>query len=178
MSKIKLYIATSLDGFIAKLDNSLDWLTEFDNPEGIDHGYKQLLEEIDTIIMGRKTYQELLNFDIKWPYSAYKTYIVSSDKNYQTKTKNTQILTSISYDSLNKIKNMSKKSIWLVGGGELIASFLELDLIDTFIISIVLKMLGKGIKLFPRDSGEKTLKLDKCQSFATGITNLHYTKIG
>lgn len=64
MKKIKVYIAASLDGYIARPDGDLDWLSNYPNPSGADHGYKDLLASIDTIIMGGKTYRELLAMDV------------------------------------------------------------------------------------------------------------------
>jgi dihydrofolate reductase len=73
-----LYIATSIDGFIARPDGNLDWLTSTPMPESGDYGYTALLESTDTIIMGRKTYDELIGFGGEWPYSGFNTYVVSN----------------------------------------------------------------------------------------------------
>ena len=80
MSKVIVYIASSIDGFIARPDGSLDWLDAIPNPDKIDHGYLDLLEKTSCIIMGRKTYSALLGFGIEWPYSGKKTFIASDDQ--------------------------------------------------------------------------------------------------
>lgn len=68
-SKIKLYVASSLDGFIARKNGELDWLMEHPNPNQLDYGYAEFLNGIDTVLMGRKTYEEILAFDVEWPYA-------------------------------------------------------------------------------------------------------------
>lgn len=83
MSKIILYIATSLDGYIAKEDGNVDWLSSFDE----DYGYKEFISTVDTIIIGRKTYQQVLTFG-EWPYQGLKTFVfthqeLKHDKNVE-----------------------------------------------------------------------------------------------
>lgn len=68
MKKIILYIAASIDGYIADTSGTIEWLTGFPNPEKTDYGYKDLLASVDMVIMGGKTYRELLNMDVIWPY--------------------------------------------------------------------------------------------------------------
>jgi dihydrofolate reductase len=151
MTKIQLYIATTLDGFIAREDGSLDWL-EFPNPNDIDHGYNDFIKGIDTVIMGRKTYDEVLGFGVEWPYSNCKSYIVSRDNNYKVKTINTELVHNINNDIIKKLKAKSNKNIWLVGGGSLITQFLNESAIDEMILSIIPTILGKGINLFPNST--------------------------
>ncbi len=76
MKKIILYIAASLDQRIAEPDGSLEWLTGFPNPEKTDYGYKELLSSVDTVIMGGRTYREIMNMDVIWPYPKQMTYVV------------------------------------------------------------------------------------------------------
>ena len=82
MKKIKLYIAVSIDGFIAKENHSLDWLNELPKIEGLAYGYNDFYNDIDVVIMGRRTYKEILGFDVDWPYENCKSFIVTSKKNY------------------------------------------------------------------------------------------------
>ncbi|MCE5179305.1 MAG: hypothetical protein LLF81_09190 [Porphyromonadaceae bacterium] len=77
MKKIKIYIAVSLDGYIARPDGNLDWLNQFPMPTGTEYGYKDLMDSIDIIIMGGKTYREILNMDFEWPYKEKMTYVIS-----------------------------------------------------------------------------------------------------
>jgi len=100
MPKTILYIAQSLDGYIARPDGSLDWLTSFPPPKTGDYGYESLLEQTELIVMGRKTYEELLGFGIDWPYTDFKTLVVSSNSSFKISTENTALVS----DNMKKKK--------------------------------------------------------------------------
>ena len=176
MAKIKLFIAATIDGYIAREDGSLDWLTEFPNPDQLDYGYSSLLEEVDVLVMGRKTYEEVLGFGIAWPYSNMKSFVVTSQQNYRVKTDNTFVLDELNERSIEQLKSSGKKHTWLVGGGKLISEFINLHAIDEIILSIIPILLGKGIRLFPGETREMAFDLVKTESFETGIVNLTYYK--
>lgn len=176
MPKIQLFIAATIDGFIARENDSLDWLLEFPNPNKIDHGYNEFISEVDLIIMGRKTYEVLLTLEKNWPYSNCKTYIATSDLNYSLKFENTFLLNEINKAVIDSLKSESKKNIWLVGGGDLITQFLNLDSVDEMIISIIPLILGKGIRLFPDFPKETKFEFIRSETFETGIINLVYKK--
>jgi dihydrofolate reductase len=177
MSIIKLYIATTIDGYIAKPDGNLDWLTSLPEPESGDYGYQDLLNSIESIIMGRITYEEVLGFGIEWPYNDFKTYIVTNDSKYMVKTPETFVLNADFKDSVTDMKSKAEKDIWLVGGGKLISAFLENNLIDQMILTIVPKILGEGIRLFPGRTKESDWTLTEVKPFNTGLVNLTYEKI-
>ncbi|HCT29279.1 MAG TPA: dihydrofolate reductase [Bacteroidales bacterium] len=176
MSKIQLFIAATLDGFIARDNGSLDWLLEMENPNQIDHGYNDFISNVDIIIMGRKTYDVLLGFGIEWPYSHCKTYITTNKVDYEIKTENTFILKEITKQKIEILKSESKMNIWLVGGGNLITQFINIGAIDEITLSVIPIILGKGIKLFANDPLETKLKLIKSEAFETGVVNLVYQK--
>ena len=77
--KLKLYIAASLDGYIARPDGSLDWLEGLPNPKKIDYGYQKFYQSIDMVILGRVTYEEILGFGVDWPYGGCKAWVVSQN---------------------------------------------------------------------------------------------------
>lgn len=176
MSKIQLFIAQSLDGYIARKDNSLDWLYALENPNNLDHGYYAFLEGIDTVILGRKTYEEILSFGVEWPYSECKSYVVTTDKNYLTKTENTFVLNGITDEVIAQLKAESHKNIWIVGGSIIIQKFLELSQIDEMILTIIPILIGDGIKLFPEGTKESWYSLVQSEAFATGAINLTYKR--
>ena len=176
MKKIQVYIAVTLDGFIARENGSLDWLLTFPNPNQIDHGYGVFLENIDTLIMGRKTYDEVLGFGIDWPYRNQKTYVVTKNQDYTVKTDNTHTLHELKKETIDQLRSECDKNFWLVGGGDLITQFLNLDAIDEMILCMIPIVLGKGIRLFPDEPGETKFKFLKAESFETGIVNLTYSR--
>ncbi|WP_422360993.1 dihydrofolate reductase family protein [Reichenbachiella sp.] len=176
MKKCKLYIASSIDGYIAREDGSLDWLDAVPNPDKLDYGYYAFYESVDTLIMGRKTYEEVLGFGVDWPYPDAKTYIVSS-REVEIKTKNTYLINNPLEDKVKEWKRENGKDIWVVGGGVLISSMLDLGLIDEMLLTITPVILGSGIPLFPNNPKETKLELVKTEAFDTGFVNLTYKRV-
>ena len=174
--RVKLFIAVTLDGFIAREDGSLDWLFELPNPDQTDHGFTKFIADMDTIVMGRKTYEEILGFGVEWPHPECKTYVVTSNPDYLVKTENTFLMNSISTEELSLLRHGSRKNIWLAGGGEVIKHFLNLGEVDEMILNIIPVVLGKGIRLFMEGVAETRYDFEKAESFSTGVTNLHYIK--
>lgn len=175
MPKTVLYIATSLDGFIAKPDGNLDWLTSFPPPPNGDYGYASLLHRIGTILMGRKTYEELLGFGIEWPYAGYETFVVTSNTELNINSPDTFLLPSSLSTLVNELKTTRTKDIWIVGGGQLIASLLQENLIDEMILSVIPKIIGEGIPLFPGNHPASDWELRESEVFSTGLVNLKYS---
>lgn len=176
MSAIKLYIATSIDGFIARENGELDWLNALPNPNQIDHGYAAFYQTIDTVIMGRATYEEILGFGVDWPYPDCQSYVLTSAQNYQPKTERTATLHQLNPERIDKIKSTSKRNIWVVGGGKVISGMMNDGLIDEMILSIIPIVLGRGIRLFPNHPKETLFTLRHSESFETGVVNLTYSK--
>lgn len=174
MAKTILYIAASLDGYIARPDGDLSWLTSFPNPENEDFGYNDLLDEIEAIIMGRVTYESLINMEIEWPYSGYKTYVVSNNKSQQITTANTYLINNDLNNFITEIRNNSNKDIWIVGGGKLICRLMNYDQIDRIILTIVPMILGSGIPLFSDEMKESKWKLIDIASYCNGFVKITY----
>jgi dihydrofolate reductase len=174
LSLIKLYIATSIDGFIARKDGSLDWLEDFPNPDKLDYGYLDFLENIDTIVMGRNTYEAILSFGMDWPYADSKSYVISSKEDFKIETENTYLINTLTKELINQIRTESKKNIWIVGGGKLISSFLNHRAIDELILTIIPTILGDGIPLFPNKPLETQFTLKETQTYKTGVVSLNY----
>ncbi|UYZ21988.1 dihydrofolate reductase family protein [Mesobacillus jeotgali] len=144
-SNVILYIALSLDGFIARPDGAVDWL---DGVEGEgDNGYGEFYSQVGTVIMGRKTYEEVLKLTDEFPYAGKTCYVLSR----QTQKSNSHVtFTDEELESLvSRLKKDSDGSIWLVGGGQLVKQFLEKRLIDELELYIIPKLIGEGIPLFP-----------------------------
>ena len=173
MKQVKLYIACSLDGYIARKNGSIDWLDAIENPNQDDYGYNDFLSRIDTIVMGRKTYEEILGFGVEWPYNDFQTYVVSS-KDLKISTDNTTLISDFETEIEEMKKKTVEKDIWIVGGGKLISSALNLELIDMMTLSIIPIILGEGIPLFPDSPLETSFNLIDTVQFDSGIVNLSY----
>lgn len=147
MNKIILYIATSLDGFIADTNGGVDWLPHpKDDSELEAVGYQSLISRIDTILMGSRSYKQILGFG-EWGWPDKQTYVFASK---QLETDKPYI--SITHDSplefvLSLKDRKSDKDIWLLGGSQLAQSFAQEGLIDEVILTIVPQALGEGIPL-------------------------------
>ncbi|HAS40051.1 MAG TPA: dihydrofolate reductase [Microscillaceae bacterium] len=177
MKKVKLYIAASLDGFIARKDHSLDWLDALPNPEKTDYGYYAFYESIDTVLMGRSTYEVILGFDVDWPYPDAQTIIFSRSSEVNITTPNTRLVNEDIKTYVTKLRQEKGKDIWLAGGGQLVTSFLNEGLIDEMIVSITPVILGEGVPLFAQTPKETKLKLTDAQHFGSGMVNVTYTVI-
>lgn len=162
MRKLILYIATSLDGYIAKEDDSLNWLFKVEG-EG-DNGYSDFYETVDTIIMGRKTYEQILVLENgNFPYQNKKCYVFS-----QTISENNDNVTFLSRDLIpfvNELKEQEGNNIWIVGGGQLLHSFLKEKLVDELRVTIAPAVIGKGIPLFKEDDYEMELFLKEIKRY-------------
>ncbi len=167
MPRVKLFIACSFDGFIARNDGSVDWLFT-DN----DYGYTEFYNSIDALIMGRKTYEQVLSFG-EWPYKGKRSYVFTSQK-FETELRNVEFVSGDPSGVLRDIFHENAHDIWLVGGAELISAFLSKGLIDEYIVSIHPILLGQGIPLFSAPGPEESLRLIGCKSYPDGLVQLHY----
>ena len=165
MRKFILFIASSLDGYIARDNGDIDWL-----PENTASGYDEFYKTIDTVIMGKKTYNQVLTFGA-YPYKDKKSYVFTRN-NDQTRDDNTEFVSDV--DKLVKdIISNSGKNIWLVGGAEIISSFVNHGFVDKIILSIIPVVLGKGIPLFKNMQKETKLELIKTTSY-DNLVELQY----
>lgn len=147
MSKRKtiLYIAASLDGYIAKPDGSMDWLHNVEG-DGGDNGYGAFYASIGTIVMGRSTYEEVLTLTDEFPYVGKPTYVLSRTR--QPPAPHVQFTDEDVATLIPKLQQISEGDVWIVGGGKLVQTILEKRLLDEMEIAIIPKILGNGIPLF------------------------------
>jgi dihydrofolate reductase len=149
-----VYIATSIDGYIAREDGSIDWLMDLPNPDNSDYGFSVFLENIDAIVMGRKTFETVLGFD-EWPYPRSKPIFVLS--NSLNKLPDLPAKVEIVKGDLKKIIEMLKERgihKLYIDGGKTIQGFLKEDLIDEMTITRIPILLGSGIALFDKNNLE------------------------
>ena len=165
MGKIILYIAASLDGCIARETGDVDWL-----PTDTDSGYDEFYKSIDTVIMGKKTYEQILTFG-EYPYKEKKSFVFSRD-NSKTKDENVEFTSDVE-EFARKLTLSSKENVWLVGGSELLSVFLRHKLVTEIILSVIPIVLGNGIPLFQNINQEIKLKLMKTTKYG-GLVELHY----
>ena len=166
MRKVVLFIASSLDGYIARPNGDIDWLFTDQN-----YGYSAFLDTIDTLLMGRKTYEQVLTFG-EYPYPEKKSYVLTKKLGFQTEH---DVTAAADVESLVKeVRSVEGKNIWLVGGSVLIRDCLEKHLINEIIISIIPIVLGDGIPLFANPTTATDLHLTGWQTYSSGLVQLSY----
>lgn len=171
MSEVILYIAASLDGYIAREDGGIDWLSRVERPD-TDYGYAQFYQSIDVAVMGRKTYELALSFG-EWPYPG-KPSVVFTHRNL-TSERGDVMFTAASPDAvLAELAARGLKRVWLVGGAELVAAFQQARLIDEYIVSVIPVILGDGIPLFLSTGVEQGLELVESQQYPSGLVQMTY----
>ena len=144
----KVFIATSLDGFIAGTKGEIDWLDLIPNTEGTDMGYFDFYKNIDALLMGRKTFETVIGFDVDWPYDKPVFVLSNSMKSIPESHQGKAFLVNGKLRELVADLNDQGYRHLYIDGGKTIQSFLEQDLIDEMIITTIPILLGEGIPLF------------------------------
>jgi len=152
MSNI-VYIATSIDGYIARKDGSIDWLMDLPNPDKSDYGFSVFLERMDGIIMGRKSFETVLGFN-EWPYP--KPVFVLSNSLHELPSRLSAKVEIVSGELKRIIELLQDKGMnnLYIDGGKTIQGFLKEDLIDEMTITRIPILLGSGIPLFDKNNLE------------------------
>ena len=173
---IIIYIATSLDGFIAREDGNIDWLMEIPNPDNSDYGFSSFIDGIDGIIMGRNTFETVVSFN-QWPYT--KPVFILSNKLNKVPDAYKEKATIVKGDIGDIVESLKKDGIEriYVDGGKTIQSFLKRNLIDELIITRVPILLGSGIPLFVEMDFETKLKLVDSEILGDNLVKSTYTRI-
>lgn len=172
LSKVILYIACSLDGFIADDEGKVDWLPQPKSEH--DFGYGKFLKDIGITLFGSKTYEQVLSFG-DWPYGNLDNYVFSQRE--IKRIPGVKIINEDAASFVEDLKDTEFNNIWLVGGSQLIKSLLNADLIDEFIITECPILLGSGIPLFQNLVQKKQLRLIHSKSFEEGVVQNHYQLI-
>ena len=170
MRQVLLYIAASLDGKIARNDDSLDWLPPGENAT-TDYGYKEMLDSVDVLLMGRTTYEICLTLG-EWHYKGKTTYVFSRKAGPEM-IPETELINEDPVAFVQRLKEQPGKNIWLVGGGEIIRLLHDAGLIDKYMIATIPVMLGQGIELFPNINREQKLVVTYNQNYEELIMT-HY----
>ncbi len=175
MRKLSLFIATSVDGYIAKPNDDLSFLKLVEK-EGEDYGYAEFTDTIDTIIIGRKTYDYVLKEFGSSHYDNGKRNVFVITRTEKPSVGKTTFYTGNLTELVQRLKSGSGKNIYCDGGAEIVNELLKSDLLDEFIISIVPILVGSGTRLFQEGRPEQQLELVDSKSFDTGLTQLHYIR--
>ena len=170
--KIIVNIATSADGYVARTDGNLDWLTGRRTPKGL-YGLPKFSRSIDAKILGRNTFD--LSLKMGASFSADNVHYVFSRQPPPTSVPpGVQFITESIRAFAERIRKQAGKNLWMMGGGEIIGSFLDEGAIDEFIITVVPTFIGEGIALIAPKHREVPLRLRSTQRFPDGVVQLQY----
>ena len=172
--KTIVYIGTSLDGFIARKDGDIDWLTRFANEEAI-YAYKEFMSRIDAIVIGRGTFEKVLTFP-SWPYEK-KVFVLSTTLKQvpDILKEKVTVLSMNPKELLGFLSGRGFSGIY-VDGGKVIQSFLKEDLIDELIISKTPVLIGSGIPLFDYLITDLPFKHIQTQVSSNGLVRSYYER--
>jgi len=176
IKKNSVFIATSLDGYIADKSGGIDWLHLIPNPNNEDMGYVEFIKDIDALVMGRTTFETICGFDVDWPYEQ-PVFVLSNSlkeipkshtgKAFLTKGTLTEILEQIHTKGYYRL---------YIDGGTTIQGFLKEDLIDELIITSIPILLGGGSPLFSELPKEMEFEFVKSKVFLKELTQSHFKR--
>jgi dihydrofolate reductase len=164
--KVVLFIACSLDGYIAGRDDDIGWL--FDDE---DYHYSKFLASIDTVLMGRRTYDLMLQMG-PFPYAGKECFVFT--RTLMGGDENVEFVNQPVNEFIDLLRKREGRDIWLVGGSELISHFMLAGIVDEFVISVHPRIIGDGIPLFKSGIPSYALRLVSTESFPSGLVQLHY----
>jgi dihydrofolate reductase len=174
LRKIKLYIAISLNGKIAKADGSVDWLESIPNPDKSDYGYYDFYKSIDTTIQGYNTYKQIVDWDIDFPYADKKNYVLTRKQDLAN-NKDVDFINENPISFIKNLKRESGKDIWLIGGGQINTMLLNEWLIDEIHLHVMPIIITDGISLFEHIPKETKLDLIASKNYPSGVVELKYS---
>lgn len=173
MGKVILYIAVSLDGYIATEDGGVGWLDGFNVPDE-DYNYGAFMANVGAVIMGGKTYRQVLGFGV-WSYKGVTSYIVTSQPLADHPHDDVRKVEGDFTGLVQKINADTDKDIFFVGGAQLIKAFVEQDLIDEYQIALMPVILGRGIPLFLELDRVQKVTLTATKTYPSGVVAVTYS---
>jgi dihydrofolate reductase len=171
--RVIVNIATSADGYIARPDGDLEWLTSRPAPKGF-YGMNTFMKAIDTVLLGRKTYEASLRLGAAFDSKKSRTIVFSRHAPPADAPSGVEFASDAIGSFVQRLREQPGKDLWLMGGGDLIASFLDEQAIDEFVVSIAPVFIGDGIPLIARRHRHVPLELLSTERFEDGVVQLHY----
>lgn len=168
---IRLYIAQSLDGYIARADGAIDWLRPFDD---VDYGYSTFIRDIGTVVIGRKSYEVARSFG-DWPYKTMRSLVITSNPLDDAPPNVTRVGADITRLT-TALRAAGAKDTWIMGGAMTINAFLAAGAVDRIDLFTIPVLLGDGIRLFDGGRPETPLKFLSSQVYDKGLARLSYTR--
>ena len=171
MALRQLYIAQSLDGYIADEAGGVEWLES--RGQGGDFGYDAFLRQVGAIAMGAATYEQIVGWDIDWPYPGKPTWVSTHRELAKPEGADVRFTDRPAADVVAEIERETDGNIWLVGGADLARQWVDERVLDELILFVVPLLLGGGVRLFG-DTRETDLELTEVRSYPNGFVELRY----
>jgi dihydrofolate reductase len=173
MARIRGYIASSLDGFIADGNEELDWLTSYDNVDLGPFGIAPLMEAVGTIVMGRATFAWVQSHTTEWPYPEHASIVVTSHPLADPPPRVTAWHDGVELLIVH-LRALTGKDVWMIGGGRLQSAFLALGALDDLEVFVVPEIIGSGYRLWPDADLRLTAELTDVRAFGRGMVRMAY----
>lgn len=170
MARVRFYVATSLDGFIADQDGSVDWLAPYDARL---YGYDTFLSQVGALVMGRRTFELISAFGEEWPYKGKPVFVLTSHPLGRVPHGVSPIASGI-WEALEQARRSTSKDIWIVGGAVTMQTALEERAVDQVELFLVPVLLGRGLTLLNDLRRHATLTFDGIEAFPDGVVKLRY----
>jgi dihydrofolate reductase len=175
MAKISYSFAVSLDGFIARNNGDVDWLTPYFGPMDSPYEHENYYKSVTAVIMGRKTYEKALSFGA-YPYKGKPGLVVTRNSDYKITEPGVEPITNHLSSQISNLKKSTEGTIWLVGGGELATHFLENSLLDELVLSVIPVTIGTGIRWIGTTDLQNAWALVGHYTSDKGIVQLVYSR--
>ncbi|MFT4579752.1 MAG: dihydrofolate reductase [Nitrospinales bacterium] len=175
MSKTSYYVAVSLDGFLAREDGVVDWLSNYTKPLETPYDYEPFYQTVSAVVMGRKTYDTVLGFG-KYPYQGKPGLVLSKDADFQVNESGVESVSKNWKEKVVALKSSANDRVWLVGGGETANLFVRENLLDEIIITIIPETIGVGIKWLGSTPLSEGWLLSEHYISKNGVIQLVYSK--
>ena len=172
-----VYIATTVDGFIARPDGGLDWLDH--DAGGEDYGWQAFREGLDSLVLGRNTYEQVLSFGVPWPYKGLSTVVWSrtlttADLPVALRDQGVEVSALPPAELLGQLGDRGLRRVW-IDGGRTVQAFLAAGLVDLLTVTRIPILIGAGVPLFGPMPGDAQLGHVQTASFASGVVQSAYS---
>lgn len=169
--RCSVYIATSVDGFVAGPNDELDWLASVERPNE-DYGYKAFMDTIDVLVMGRRTYEVVLGFP-EWRYDGTRVRVLSNTLRASDMRHGAELFAGSPTELVADLRAQGMKRAY-IDGAAVIRSFLEAKLVNDLTLSVIPVILGRGIRLFGDALRQQDLVLEESRAFPSGLVQSRY----
>ncbi len=175
MAKTSYYVAVSLDGFLAREDGVLDWLSNYTKPLETPYDYEPFYQTVSAVVMGRKTYDTVLGFG-EYPYQGKPGLVLSKNTDFQVNESGIESVSSNWKEKVAALKSSVENRIWLVGGREVANLFVRENLLDEIILTIIPETIGTGIQWLGKTPLSASWLLSEHYISKNGVVQLVYSK--